>query len=121
MSATVIFHKKPKSSSIRIILLSVLTTKLLTILATNSVLNGSVVAFATECGSPETKQEQIIIHTPHVPYKQRLCQHGAYIERFLVLTCMPPVRPSRDDGALVVLRGFQFLLEEACLQGPIEQ
>jgi len=120
MSPTVILHKKPKPSSIRIIIQSEQTIKWLTILATNSVLNGSVVAFATECGSPETEQEQMIIHTPYVPCKQILCQHGAYIERFLVLTCMPLVRPSRVDDALIVLLGFQFLLEEACLQGPVE-
>jgi len=63
-SATVILHKKPKPSSIRIIIQSEQTIKLLTILATNNVLNGSVVAFATECGSPETELEQMIIHSP---------------------------------------------------------
>jgi len=41
---------------------SIQTIKLLTILATNNVLNGSVVAFATECGSPKTEQEQIFFH-----------------------------------------------------------
>jgi len=56
-----------------------------------------------------------------MPYKQRQCQCGAYIEQSLVPTCTPPVRPSRDDGAPVVLLGFQFLSEEACLRGPVEQ
>jgi len=56
-----------------------------------------------------------------MPYKQGQCQCGAYIERFLVLACMLLVQPSHDDDALVALLGFQFLLEEACLQGPVEQ
>ena len=59
-------NKESKPSGIRMTIQSVQTTKLLTILATNNVLNGSVVAFATECGSPKMKQEQIFTRTPDV-------------------------------------------------------
>jgi len=48
-------HKEPKPDSITIIVQPIQTTKLLTILVTNNVLNGSVTAFASEYGFPETE------------------------------------------------------------------